>query len=91
MKVELLGKVYDNHSLAIINRNLAVELDKNPDIDLYLTPLDTFDYDSKVDKEILAKLDELKTKGSTEEPDIQIRHSYPPIWRWPLSSSSICC
>ena len=32
INVEILGKFFDNHSLSIINRNLALELNKNINI-----------------------------------------------------------
>ena len=28
MNIEIVGKFFDNHSLSIVNRNLAIELDK---------------------------------------------------------------
>ena len=41
MIVEFVGKFYDNHSLTIINRNVAIRLAKK--FDVYITPLDQFD------------------------------------------------
>tara|TARA_A100000164_G_scaffold382012_1_gene437334 strand:- start:4565 stop:5716 length:1152 start_codon:yes stop_codon:yes gene_type:complete len=86
MKLEILGKFYDNQSLSIINRNLLVEFDKN-NIDFFITPVDVFEPEFKVDKEIV-RLIKTYSEKEKEEPDIQIRHSYPPIWRWPLSNKT---
>lgn len=88
MIVELLGKFYDNHSLSIVNRYLAVELAKHVD-KLYVSPMDSFKPEAKIAPEFLEKLESLKPKGNeTIAPDIQIRHTYPPMWRWPLSNET---
>ena len=53
MKVEIIGKFFDLHSLSIVNRNLAIhshELLKKEGIELYITPLDDYDAVHKVDK-----------------------------------------
>ena len=50
-QVEIIGKFYDNHSLAIINREIAIRLsdkEKYPDIDLAITPMDQYDSQYKV-------------------------------------------
>ena len=42
-KIEIIGKFYDNHSLAIINREVVIRLadkDNYPDLDVSITPLD---------------------------------------------------
>ena len=84
MKLEIIGKFYDNHSLTIINRNLALGLSSIYDV--YLTPLDTFSNDARMKKEDLGKLKELQGKSlGNDYPDIQVRHSYPPVWRWPVN------
>ena len=36
MKLEIIGKFYDNQSLSIINRNLLIEMDKK-EIDVIIT------------------------------------------------------
>ena len=88
-KIEIIGKFYDNHSLAIINREVAIRLaDKTnyPNIDLAITPLDQYNSEFKVSKESIKTLKELE--GKEVEPDIQIRHTYPPIWRWPAHNKT---
>ena len=38
MKLEIIGKFYDNQSLSIINRNLLLEMDKKGTDVLYVKP-----------------------------------------------------
>ena len=53
LNVEILGKFYDNHSLAIVNRNIAIELSKYHNV--FITPMDIFDPEfSKLDKNLKA-------------------------------------
>ena len=85
MIIDFLGKFYDNHSLSIINRNLVIKLaEAHPDWEISITPLDSYDPEYKLDKEITKQLKVLE-QAETGEPDIQLRHSYPPIWQWPAS------
>lgn len=83
MKIEIVGKFYDNHSLTLINRNLAIKLNKSHDV--YITPLDSYDPAHGVSKHIVKEIKKLTQKEHPEQGglDIQIRHSYPPIWQWP--------
>ena len=71
MKIEIIGKFYDNHSLSIINRNLAIGLNKKHDI--LITPLDAVNPDAGVKKEHLEILDELSSKEVKlgEEAELQ--------------------
>lgn len=80
MIVEILGKFYDNHSLSIVNRNLAKSLSK-ANINLQIISLDSYDKNGNLSEEDLALLKSLENKK--EVPDIQLRHFYPPIWSWP--------
>ena len=76
MIIEIIGKFFDNHSLSIINRNLAIGLAAKNDV--YITPLDGFTPDAKLDKEIVKKLKTIMSKKwGKKEADLQIRHSYP--------------
>ena len=85
MIIDFVGKFYDNHSLSIINRNLAIKLaDLFPDWEISITPLDSYDPECKLDKNIVKRLKTLE-QAETGEPNIQLRHSYPPIWQWPAS------
>ncbi len=87
MKVEIVGKFFDNHSLSIINRYIAIELDKlseTNEVEVCITPIDKLDPSFKVDKKFLKKLTELsKDRNPDKKVDIQIRHTYPPMWVWP--------
>jgi len=85
--VEILGKFYDNHSLAIVNRKLALELAKIKNINLFITPIDNYDSNHKVSKEEVKVLKKLASTDN-KEPDIQIRHTYPPMWRYPVSEKT---
>jgi glycosyltransferase involved in cell wall biosynthesis len=84
--VELLGKFYDNHSLSIINRNIALQLANDEDISLFITPLDNYDSQYHVDKKEVKILKGLCR--DVGEPDVQIRLTYPPIWRYPVSDKT---
>ena len=83
MILEFVGKFYDNHSLSIVNRNIVKEFAKNPDITVILMPLDSYDPVYKVDKSTVKLLKSLEVNNSEKPADIQLRHSYPPIWSWP--------
>ena len=64
-QIEIIGKFYDNHSLAIINREIAIKLsdkEKYPDIELAITPLDQHDSQYKIKKDSLRILKELEAK-----------------------------
>ena len=86
MNIELVGKFYDNHSLSIINRNLALNLNKLG-ISLCITALDSYSPESGVSKECVKTLKSLEAV-ELETVDVQVRHSYPPIWQWPTSETT---
>ena len=79
MLIEIVGKFFDNHSLSIINRNIALELHKQ-NHRVKITPID-----SDVSTQVLVQ--DLKVLKSLESVsglvDVQLRHSYPPVWVWP--------
>ncbi len=86
MLLEFIGKFYDNHSLSIVNRSLAIGL-HNAGINLKITALDSYNPAFKVAKQQVKILKQLELV-EIEEPDIQLRHTYPPIWAWPTSSKT---
>jgi glycosyltransferase involved in cell wall biosynthesis len=88
MNIEFVGKFYDNHSLTIINRNIALILNEIEDINLTITPLDQYNPEARLSKEIVKKIKKLSEKTSDKQPDIQLRHAYPPIWQWPIGSDT---
>ncbi len=87
MNIEFVGKFYDNHSLTIINRNIALILNESDNINLYITPLDDYNPNAGLDKGVVKKLKDISAKeiDANSYPDIQIRHSYPPVWQWPTN------
>lgn len=85
LKVQFIGKFFDNHSLSIVNRNTALQLQQY--VDLCILPLDKFNSEFKVDTQQVNSLMQLAGK-SIDNPDIQLRHSYPPIWKWPEHSNT---
>jgi glycosyltransferase involved in cell wall biosynthesis len=80
--IRFIGKFFDNHSLSIVNRKTVLEL-KNI-VDVQIIPLDAPDVSNKLISEDIDELLVLANK-TIEEPDVEIRHSYPPIWKWPES------
>lgn len=82
MIVEFVGKFYDNHSLTIINRNIATRLAKT--FDVYITALDEYDPQFNIELSLLSEIKNLEQKDLGDQSvDVQIRHSYPPVWNWP--------
>ena len=81
MKIEIIGKFFDNHSLSIINREIATRLSDK--FDVYITPVDPFSNQAKMPIDKLKQLKNLSEK-ELNVPDIQVRHVYPPIWNWPI-------
>ena len=78
MIIDFIGKFYDNHSLSIINRNLILKLaELHPNWEISITPLDSYDPEYRVEKNVVKQLKVLE-QAETSEPDIQLRHSYPP-------------
>ena len=82
MFIEFIGKFYDNHSLSIVNRSIVLGLVKLG-VNVNIVPLDSYDPVYSLDKEDIKTLKSLEN-ASKEVPDVQIRHSYPPIWTWPI-------
>lgn len=81
MIIEIVGRFYNNHSLTIINRNIASKLAEKHDV--YITALDSFDPEFKISKDDVKNIKKLERDLGETVPDIQVRHSYPPIWNWP--------
>lgn len=85
--IELVGKFYDNHSLSIVNRNIALGLVK-AGYSVAITPLDGYDPSYNVDKKIVGILKSLESVDLGDEIDLQVRHTYPPVWRWPTNNKT---
>ena len=87
INLEILGKFYDNHSLSLINRQLATHLNNSKDFDVFLTPLDSPNPNCRVDVNTLKLIKKLSNKEE-KVIDVQLRHSYPPIWNWPTDKNT---
>ena len=85
MKIEIVGKFFDNHSLSIINREIATRLGDR--FDVYITPVDPLSNQARLPVEKLRKLKELSEK-ELDVADIQLRHLYPPVWNWPVDKKT---
>lgn len=84
MKVRFVGKFFDNHSLSIVNRNIVKNLAELCDISV--VPIDTPVYNSAVSTEDIEYI--VSKTVSYGVPNIEIRHSYPPMWDWPESDKT---
>lgn len=87
MNIEIIGKFYDNHSLSIVNRNIALHAYNNG-CSIRIIPLDQYDPKYRIDKEDIGYLKDMEQNNLFEHADIQLRHSYPPMWQWPTSSNT---
>ena len=85
MNIEIIGKFFDNHSLSKVNRYTALLLSKKHKV--RILPLDEFRHENKLSNNIVKELIEL-TKTELDNVDIQLRHTYPPIWTYPASDST---
>lgn len=86
MNIEFLGKFYDNHSLSIVNRNIVLSLYKKG-IKIKIIALDSYSPQyslRKQDVHILKELEEI----NQDNVDIQVRHTYPPVWAWPTNKNT---
>ncbi len=83
--VEIIGKVFDNHSLSIVNRNIALQLKDK--VNLTISALDSYAPEHKISADDAKTLSSLVNKP-LDHVDVQIRHSYPPMWRWPVSPNT---
>jgi len=87
INIEIVGKFYDNHSLSIINRNLLFELLKSDKYKVTISCLDELTESCTLTKDELKIINNLE-KSDIGDIDIQFRHFYPPIWRWPTSDKT---
>ena len=89
MNIEIVGKFFDNHSLSIVNRNIVLNMYTmlGDDFRLCITPLDSYNPESGLNKKEVKILKELAAI-TLEDVDVQLRHSYPPIWQWPVSEKT---
>ena len=51
--------------------------------------MDKFDPQYKLSNDTVKELKSLESKDlGNKIPDIQVRHTYPPVWNWPVSSDT---
>lgn len=86
MLLEFLGKFYDNHSLSIVNRNIVLGLHAKG-VKVKLLALDSYNPQFNLDKTTVRILKQLEN-SEQDVADIQIRHTYPPVWEWPENSKT---
>ena len=79
MKIRIVGKFFDNHSLAIVNRNLAMGF-HNIGHEVSIIALDRPDQKYKVNQDTVNFLVE-KIESELHNVDVEIRHTYPPMWK----------
>lgn len=82
MNIRIVSKIYDNHSLSIVSRKLALEFIRSKLANISIIALDKFNPDAKVSKDELKELKDYINKPMNKV-DVEIRHSYPPILTWP--------
>lgn len=87
MFIEFVGKFYDNHSLSIVNRSIVLQLVKLG-VKIRIIPLDSYDPTYSLNKADVRILKSLETSDQEAIPSVQIRHSYPPIWSWPVHNET---
>lgn len=83
MNIEFIGKFYDNQSLSIVNRKLVLAMSKKANVSIIALDSPNSAYNVNP-----AEIDHLKSLTSEVGADVQVRHSYPPIWRWPESDKT---
>ena len=79
MKIRIVGKFFDNHSLAIVNRNLAMGFHKIGH-EVSIIAFDRPDQKYKVNQDTVNFLAE-KIESELLNVDVEIRHTYPPMWK----------
>lgn len=79
MKIRIVGKFFDNHSLAIVNRNLALGFAELGH-EVSLIALDQPDIKYKVEQDIINFLAE-RIETKLLNVDVELRHTYPPMWK----------
>lgn len=81
------GSIFDNHSLANVNRNICFYLDKKADIDLTITPCDY----NPIYAKWTSRYDGLKLCFTKEQKhsDFHIAQQWPPKFTRPLTDKWI--
>ena len=72
------GSQFVNHSLALVNRELCIELAGRQDIELSLIPYEPHEFGPEEDPERFGLIEERLRKPLSGEADFHVRHQWPP-------------
>ena len=77
-RVKWEGSQFVPHSLALVNRELCIELSKRKDIEITLIPFETNEFGPEEDPERYGLIEERMHKPLSGEVDLHVRHRWPP-------------
>ena len=72
------GSQFVNHSLALVNRELCLELAKRQNIELSLIPYEPHEFGLEEDPDRFGQIEERLRKTLCGKADFHIRHQWPP-------------
>ncbi|MEJ2098716.1 MAG: glycosyltransferase [Desulfobacterales bacterium] len=72
------GSQFVNHSLALVNRELCIELAGRQDIELSLIPYEPHEFGSEADPVRFGLIEDRLRKPLSGEADFHVRHQWPP-------------
>jgi glycosyltransferase involved in cell wall biosynthesis/tetratricopeptide (TPR) repeat protein/GT2 family glycosyltransferase len=78
MTVRWEGSQLVNHSLALVNRELCIELARRQDIELSLIPYEPHEFGPEADPERFGLIEERLRKPLSGAADFHVRHQWPP-------------
>ena len=83
MKIEIVGKFFDNHSLSIVNRNIVLNMYTmlGDDFRLCITPLDSYNPESGLNKKEVKILKELAAI-TLEDVDVPLKNFLKRTANW---------
>jgi len=87
LKVIWEGSQFINHSFAVVNREVELELLKIPEIDLSIYPYEKHSFNAGDDKELSILADSFYKK--IDEPDFTIKNKWPPNFGSPLGGEKL--
>jgi glycosyltransferase involved in cell wall biosynthesis/tetratricopeptide (TPR) repeat protein len=72
------GSQFVNHSLALVNRELSIELARRPDIELSLIPYEPHEFGPQEDPARFGLVEERLQRPLSGTADVHVRHQWPP-------------
>ncbi len=72
------GSQFVNHSLALVNRELCLELAKRQGIELSIIPYEQHEFGSEADPKRFAAIEDRLQKALPGPADVHVRHQWPP-------------